>query len=72
MVSSIIIFDQSFQRSCIDCEPTIPQDKPKEAIDFIAFDKKHFKKVKILKHLVINETYASDHRPVYAEVFIKD
>lgn len=68
----LIIFDQSFQRSCIDCEPTIPQDKPKEAIDFIAFDKKHFKKVKILKHLVINETYASDHRPVYAEVLIKD
>ena len=69
---SIKLFDKSFQRSCSGCEPTIPQDIPTQAIDFVAFDKKSSKKIKVAKHFVINETYASDHRPVYAELLINN
>ena len=66
----INLLDKTFQRSCTECAPTIPQDTPTEAIDFIAFDNRYAKRIKIKKHLVINETYASDHRPVYAELLI--
>ena len=67
----INILDKAFQRSCIECAPTVPQDIPTTAIDFIAFDKRSAKKIKVARHVVINETYASDHRPVYAELLIK-
>lgn len=70
---SIKLFDKTFQRSCTECAPTIPQDIPTQAIDFVAFDKRSAKNIKVAKHFVINETYASDHRPVYAELlFFKD
>ncbi|HEU5168445.1 MAG TPA: endonuclease/exonuclease/phosphatase family protein [Chitinophagaceae bacterium] len=70
--NSIKLLDKAFQRSCTECTPTIPQDTPTDAIDFIAFDKRVAKKIKIVKHFVITETYASDHRPVYAELLIKN
>ena len=68
----INILDKAFKRSCIECAPTVPQDIPTTAIDFIAFDKRFAKKIKVTRHIVINETYASDHRPVYAELIIKN
>ena len=70
--NSINLLDKAFQRSCIECVPTVPQDIPTTAIDFIGFDKRFAKKIKVARHLVINETYASDHRPVYAELLIKN
>lgn len=60
----INLLDQFFTRTCDDCEPTIPVLKPEKAIDFIAFKPKENFSIKY--HKVINETYASDHRPVMA------
>jgi endonuclease/exonuclease/phosphatase family metal-dependent hydrolase len=64
-------FDQHFQRSCETCEPTFPQDIPITTIDFIGFHKKHAKKIKTIRHEVLVEKYASDHRPVLAEFLVK-
>ena len=61
---TIHLLDTDFQRSCLECEATIPSEHPKETIDYIAFTKKY--PVKIVSHTVINESYASDHRPVVA------
>lgn len=68
--NAINLLDKTFQRSCRECAPTVPHDIPTETIDFIAFDKRYARSIKIEKHFVINETYASDHRPVYAELLI--
>lgn len=65
------IFDQHFQRSCQTCGPTFPQDKPTKTIDFIAFQKKQAKKITTIRHEVLAEKYASDHRPVLAELLVK-
>lgn len=58
--------DQVFTRTCQQCEPTIPVDRPTKAIDFIAFTKTA--PFKVLSHQVIPERYASDHLPVVAEL----
>ncbi len=68
---AIQIFDQHFQRSCETCGPTFPQDIPTTTIDFIAFLKKQAKKIKTIRHEVLVEKYASDHRPVLAEFLVK-
>jgi endonuclease/exonuclease/phosphatase family metal-dependent hydrolase len=57
-------FDEAFFRSCGDCPYTIPQDKPKQAIDYIAYKKGN--RFQIINHEVIPERYASDHLPVLA------
>lgn len=59
--------DQHFTRTCReDCPPTIPVVNPHRVIDFIMFSpKNHFE---VGTHKTINETYASDHLPVYAEL----
>ncbi|POY38614.1 endonuclease/exonuclease/phosphatase [Solitalea longa] len=67
----INLLDKDFQRSCLDCEPTVPQDIPNQTIDFIAFEKRLIKKIVVVKHTVIEDTYASDHRPVYAELLYR-
>lgn len=58
--------DQVFTRTCYQCAPTIPVDRPTKAIDFIAFTKTS--PFKVLSHQVIPEQYASDHLPVVAEL----
>lgn len=61
---AINLLDKQFKRTCTgDCPGTIPEDNPNRTIDFIAT-----KNVKwqLLKHEVIEESYASDHRPVMA------
>lgn len=61
---AIHLLDERFQRSCTLCAATIPSDHPKETIDYLAFDKKYPMEIKM--HTVIEETDASDHRPVVA------
>jgi endonuclease/exonuclease/phosphatase family metal-dependent hydrolase len=58
----INIMDSFLQRSCEDCEPTIPVNNPERAIDFIAF--RPGLEFEVVSHQVIQETYASDHLPV--------
>lgn len=61
--------DAQFKRTCVDnCPGTIPQINPRRTIDFIAT-----KNIKwpILQYQVIEETYASDHRPVMVSFSLK-
>ncbi|HSJ68257.1 MAG TPA: endonuclease/exonuclease/phosphatase family protein [Anditalea sp.] len=55
--------DSAFTRTCEICPPTIPVLNPTRAIDFIAYTD-DINLFKTSSHKVINETYASDHRPV--------
>lgn len=60
----IDLLDKQFKRTCTgDCPGTIPEVNPKRTIDFIATKSL---KWQVLKHEVIDESYASDHRPVMA------
>lgn len=57
--------DASFTRSCVaDCGFTIPEKNPTKTIDYIAFAPAA--KFRVLTHSVVDESYASDHRPVKA------
>ncbi len=58
------LLDKQFQVSCKACPSTSPQDTPRKAIDFIGFYRKF--PFKVISHQVIEELYASDHRPVMA------
>jgi endonuclease/exonuclease/phosphatase family metal-dependent hydrolase len=58
----IVLLDQQFKRSCVNgCSFTIPQDVPRKTIDYIALKNA---KWEVVSHMVVAETYASDHRPV--------
>lgn len=59
-------FDQFFKRSSIENGFTIPVVVPNREIDFIMYRPET--KFKVIKHKVIEEKYASDHRPVYVEL----
>jgi len=61
--------DTQFTRTCQICAPTIPATNPTKAIDFIAF-KHPANKFNLVSHQVINERYASDHRPIVAVIGI--
>lgn len=54
--------DQTFTRSCQQCEFTIPVINPDKTIDFIAF--KPAARFRVHSTTVIPERYASDHLPV--------
>lgn len=59
------ILEQHFTRSCTEnCAPTIPQDEPKEEIDFILLKKGS--RMKVVSHQVFPNIDASDHLPVMA------
>lgn len=59
--------DRAFTRSCIiNCPYTIPQINPNKTIDYIAFAPAE--KFSVVSHKVIDEQYASDHRPVKAVI----
>ncbi|EAQ50542.1 probable secreted protein [Leeuwenhoekiella blandensis MED217] len=60
----IASLDSVFTRTCSSCPPTIPVENPSKAIDFIAFKPKSF--FRLNNHRVIDEHYASDHLPVFA------
>ena len=66
---TIQLLDSELKRTCKTCPPTIPVENPKRAIDFIYY--KHPQaKFQVKSHKVIPEEYASDHRPVFAEIDI--
>ena len=62
------IFDAVFTRTCKsgNCPPTFPAQLPKSIIDYIAFKPSNGFTIK--SHNTINESYASDHLPVVAEL----
>ena len=63
-------FDNYFTRSCVsDCPFTIPETSPNRTIDYIAF--RPATKVTVVSHTVVDESYASDHRPVKTELQIQ-
>ncbi|WP_346238411.1 endonuclease/exonuclease/phosphatase family protein [Niabella insulamsoli] len=65
----IKILDKKFVRTCSDCKPTIPVINPRKAIDFLAFKRGgHFK---VIHHEVVDESYASDHLPIVAQLELK-
>ena len=61
---AIEYLDKVFTRTCDPCPPTIPVINPNRAIDYIAF--RPSDNFKLIEHKVIDETYASDHLPVFA------
>jgi endonuclease/exonuclease/phosphatase family metal-dependent hydrolase len=66
----ISYIDTIFKRSCTsNCPLTIPNDKPVSTIDYVAYRKTD--PFKVVSHKVLNETYASDHLPLVAELEIK-
>ncbi|MBI6117790.1 endonuclease/exonuclease/phosphatase family protein [Salegentibacter maritimus] len=67
---TINLMDSEFTRTCNSCPPTIPVNNPSRVIDFI-FYKHPQDKLDVKLHKVIDEKYASDHLPVYAEVIIE-
>lgn len=61
---AIHILDRQFIRTCKPCAPTFPEVSPQKAIDFIAVN--FGTPFRVISHQVLNEQYASDHRPVLA------
>ena len=65
---SVVIntLDHVFTRTCYDCPFTSPARSPKNTIDYIAYrDTQHV--LGVTNHKAVNETYASDHRPIVAD-----
>lgn len=62
----INLLDEEFERTCSDCDPSIPVINPTKTIDFIAY--KPSAAFKAISTRVIPERYASDHLPVVAVV----
>lgn len=56
--------DKYFNRTCKQCEPTIPAVNPVETIDFIAYA--NSKQFEVVSHKVLQDSYSSDHLPVLA------
>jgi endonuclease/exonuclease/phosphatase family metal-dependent hydrolase len=65
----ISYIDNVFKRSCTgNCPLTIPNDKPVSTIDYVVYrPSDHFK---VISHKVLDESYASDHLPLVAELEI--
>ncbi|AHM59806.1 endonuclease/exonuclease/phosphatase [Flammeovirgaceae bacterium 311] len=66
----IQVLDKHFTRTCMSCDPTIPVINPNRTIDYIAFSHPA-DKFKVASQMVINESYASDHLPIVAEINIE-
>lgn len=58
----------NFTCSSLDCGKTFPQINPTSTIDYIMYSPKKGIKTKV--HQVINNDYASDHRPLIATIKI--
>lgn len=51
-------------------EPTFPADKPSVTIDYIAARHKRKKSIKVIDSKVIEESTASDHRPIATTIIV--
>ncbi|MDM1295596.1 endonuclease/exonuclease/phosphatase family protein [Sphingobacterium sp. N143] len=58
-----------FTKSNIKNGYTFPQDKPNTEIDYIMINS--ISQPKFFNHRILEEKYASDHRPLYVEIEIK-
>lgn len=58
-----------FSKSSISHGFTFPQDEPTTEIDYIMINKSSA--AKFSNHRILDEKYASDHRPLYVEINIK-
>lgn len=67
--TTITTLKQVLTPTCTDCPYTFPMNKPDRTIDYIMYKPAEKFKVKSLK--VVNETYASDHLPLVADLEIK-
>lgn len=63
----IELLKTKFSLSCTDCPNTFPADHPDRTIDYIAYSKGY----KTISHSVVEESYASDHRPVMSIIITK-
>lgn len=61
--------DEVFTRTCFNCGPTIPADKPTKCIDFIGFTTA--KPLVVRSHQVVSAPDPSDHLPVVAVLGLK-
>lgn len=67
---TISILTKTFTPTCItNCPNTFPATKPDRTLDYIMFTPADKFKTKNLR--IVNETYASDHLPVIAELELK-
>lgn len=67
--AAINLLDTQFKRTCLaNCEGTIPETNPNRTIDYIAVKNWGWP---LVKHQVIAESYASDHRPLMATFNLK-
>lgn len=65
----ISTLNKVFKSTCPDqCPFTIPVTNPSRTIDYIMLRKPD--QFQVVSHKVINETYASDHLPVLAEIML--
>lgn len=63
----IATLDTKLTRTCHGCPPTSPAKNPQNTIDYIAY--RHPQdKFSVVSHKAVKETYASDHRPIVAEI----
>ncbi|TZF86025.1 endonuclease (plasmid) [Pedobacter sp. BS3] len=66
----IEILKQTLTPTCVNnCLLTFPATKPDRTIDYIMY--KPLEKFKVLNLRTVNETYASDHLPLTAEIELK-
>lgn len=63
----IELLKTEFNLSCTECPNTFPAEDPDRIIDYIV----HTGEFEIVSHTVVEETYASDHRPVMAVLLTK-
>jgi endonuclease/exonuclease/phosphatase family metal-dependent hydrolase len=70
-VNSTVIseMDKVFTRTCVNCAPTIPADRPLKCIDFVAFTTRM--PFHIRSHQVVVAPEASDHLPVISVLDFK-
>ncbi|SFC68179.1 Metal-dependent hydrolase, endonuclease/exonuclease/phosphatase family [Parapedobacter composti] len=60
---------EMFRTACLgSCPNTIPATSPNRAIDFIFLNQEASSVFTVLSYATVNETYASDHRPVVTEL----
>lgn len=66
------VFKKDFDRGCTTCPFTFSAVKPSTTIDYIMINRTALKEFEVVKYRTINETYASDHLPLVADLNFKE